>query len=69
VIQRNPRQAHWRDGLAACDMIAADIFAARELPENVRPVVTPPGIGSLPPFACDAEKSVTTATSSRAQPG
>jgi DNA-binding transcriptional regulator YhcF (GntR family) len=39
VIQRNPEQANWRDGLAACDMIAADIVAARELPENIRPVV------------------------------
>ena len=39
VIQRNPEHANWRDGLAACDMIAADIVAVRELPENIRPVV------------------------------
>jgi hypothetical protein len=39
VIQRNPEQANWRDGLAACDMIAADIVAARELPDTIRPVV------------------------------
>lgn len=39
VIQRNPQQANWRDGLAACDMIAADIVAARELPDTIRPVV------------------------------
>lgn len=39
LIQRNPEQPKWRNGLAACALIAADILAARELPENVRPIV------------------------------
>jgi len=39
LIQRNPEQPKWRHGLAACDLIAADVLAARELPKNIRPIV------------------------------
>ncbi len=39
LIQRNPEQPKWKQGLAACDLIAADILAARELPKTVRPIV------------------------------
>jgi hypothetical protein len=38
LIQRNPDQANWRTGLAACDLIAADILSSHELPKNVRPI-------------------------------
>jgi hypothetical protein len=38
-IQRNPEQPNWREGLAACDLIAADIVCAKELPRNFRPIV------------------------------
>lgn len=39
LIQRSPEQPTWRDGLGACDLIAADLLAARELPKTVRPLV------------------------------
>jgi len=39
LIQRNPGQAKWKQGLAACDLIAADVLAARELPKTVRPII------------------------------
>jgi DNA-binding transcriptional regulator YhcF (GntR family) len=39
AIQRNPALPKWRDGLAACDLIAADIISAQELPRNLRTVV------------------------------
>ena len=39
LIQRNPGQPKWRQGLAACDLIAADMLAARELPKTVKPIV------------------------------
>ncbi len=39
VIQRNPDQPKWRDGLAACDMVVADVLTAAELPKRIRPVV------------------------------
>jgi DNA-binding transcriptional regulator YhcF (GntR family) len=39
LIQRNPEQPKWKHGLVACDLIAADILAARELPKNIRPIV------------------------------
>ena len=39
VIQRNPETPKWRHGLAACDLIAGDILAVRELPKNIRPIV------------------------------
>jgi DNA-binding transcriptional regulator YhcF (GntR family) len=39
VIARNPERAGWREGLGACDLIAADVLAAREMGEAVRGVV------------------------------
>jgi DNA-binding transcriptional regulator YhcF (GntR family) len=39
VISRNPDQPKWRDGLAACDMVVADVLAAAELPKQIRPIV------------------------------
>jgi GntR family transcriptional regulator len=39
LIQRNPEQSNWRDGLAACDLIAADTVCAKELPKTFRPIV------------------------------
>ncbi len=39
VLQRNPALPGWRDGLGACDLIAADILAARELPKTLCPIV------------------------------
>jgi GntR family transcriptional regulator len=39
LLQRNPEQPKWRHGLAACDLIAADLLAAQELPKNIRPIV------------------------------
>ncbi len=39
LIQRNPEQSKWRQGLGACDLIAADILAARELPKSISPIV------------------------------
>ena len=39
VIQRNPERPNWQDGLGACDVIAADMLAADELPKNLRHLV------------------------------
>jgi len=39
VIPRNPIQAKWKDGLAACDVVVADVLAAAELPKQIRPIV------------------------------
>jgi len=39
LIQRNPDRPNWRQGLAACDLVAADVLAARELPKKIRPIV------------------------------
>ncbi len=39
VIPRNPALPKWRDGLAACDVVAADVLAAAELPKQIRPIV------------------------------
>jgi DNA-binding transcriptional regulator YhcF (GntR family) len=39
LIQRNPEQPKWKHGLAVCDLIAADVLAARELPKNIHPIV------------------------------
>ncbi len=39
LIQRNPEHPNWRDGLAACDLIAADVVSAKELPKRLRPVI------------------------------
>lgn len=39
VLQRNPDLAKWKDGLAACDLVVADILTATELPKKIRPIV------------------------------
>jgi len=39
LIQRNPELPKWRNGLGACDLIVADLLAARELPKAMRPIV------------------------------
>ena len=39
VLERNPRLQRWRDGLAACDIVATDVVTATELPKSIRPVV------------------------------
>ncbi len=36
VIRRNPNDRGWQDGLGACDLIAADVLARRELPRNAK---------------------------------
>jgi DNA-binding transcriptional regulator YhcF (GntR family) len=38
VLHRNPRDRKWQDGLAACDIVAADVVAAAELPAGVPPI-------------------------------
>jgi DNA-binding transcriptional regulator YhcF (GntR family) len=39
LIQRNPEHPKWRDGLAACDLIAADVVCAKELPKKSKSIV------------------------------
>jgi len=39
LIQRNPVHPKWREGLAACDLIAADVVSAKELPKKSKPIV------------------------------
>lgn len=39
VLQRNPGQRGWRKGLGVCDVVAADVLAAKRLPENIRPIL------------------------------
>ena len=39
VLNRIPGEPAWQDGLGACDIVAADIQAAEELPKNLRPIV------------------------------
>ena len=39
VLQRNPGMPDWREGLAACDIVAADMRAALELPQKIKPNV------------------------------
>ena len=38
VIRRNPGERGWKDGLGACDLIAADILAQRELPKKAKAI-------------------------------
>jgi hypothetical protein len=35
VIHHNPRDPKWKDGLASCDIVAADRIAAAELPAGI----------------------------------
>ena len=39
ILERNPEEPGWQDGLAACDIVAADIKSARDLPKDLRPTV------------------------------
>ena len=39
ILQRNPSKPDWRRGLAACDIVAADIRTALELPKKIKPTV------------------------------
>ena len=39
LVQRNPNQPKWRSGLAACDLIVADMVAAQELSKTICPIV------------------------------
>jgi DNA-binding transcriptional regulator YhcF (GntR family) len=39
ILQRNPTKPDWREGLAACDIVAADIRTALELPLKIKPTV------------------------------
>jgi GntR family transcriptional regulator len=39
ILQRNPSEPGWREGLAACDIVAADIRTALELPKKIKPTV------------------------------
>jgi GntR family transcriptional regulator len=39
LLKRNPREPGWKRGLAACDIVAADVKAALELPKRLRPIV------------------------------
>jgi DNA-binding transcriptional regulator YhcF (GntR family) len=39
LIQRNPAHPKWREGLAACDLIAADVVCAKELPKKSKTIV------------------------------
>ena len=34
LIQRNPSERGWKNGLGVCDLIAADVLAAREVPKK-----------------------------------
>lgn len=37
VVERNPLLPNWQDGLAACDIVAADIVSAADLPARLKP--------------------------------
>jgi hypothetical protein len=39
TLLRSPATSGWKRGLSACDIIAADVCAASEIPEKSRPVV------------------------------
>jgi DNA-binding transcriptional regulator YhcF (GntR family) len=39
ILQRNPDQPDWQSGLAACDIVAADVLAALKLPKKIKPTV------------------------------
>jgi hypothetical protein len=39
VLHRNPRRAHWQDGLQACEIVAADVVAAAEISQVLRPTI------------------------------
>ncbi len=39
ILQRSPEQPDWQNGLAACDIVAADIVAAQKLPKKIKATV------------------------------
>ena len=39
ILERNPQDPGWQEGLTACDIVAADIKSAPELPENIQPAI------------------------------
>ena len=39
VLLRDPGEAGWQQGLAACAIVATDVVSAREFPEKARPRV------------------------------
>lgn len=39
VILRDPKQPHWKDGLAACDIVATDLVSAVELSSTGKPII------------------------------
>jgi DNA-binding transcriptional regulator YhcF (GntR family) len=39
LIHRNPQHPRWRQGLAGCDVVVADLLAARELAKTIHPIV------------------------------
>ena len=39
ILERNPEEPGWHEGLGACDIVAADLKAAREVPKEIRPAI------------------------------
>jgi hypothetical protein len=39
ILQRNPRDELWQDGLAVCDVVAAGVVTAGALPKDIAPIV------------------------------
>jgi len=39
ILLRNPSEPEWQDGLAVCDLVAADVKATLELPRNIKPTI------------------------------
>lgn len=38
LVLRNPADSDWQHGLSTCDVLACDVCAAKELPDNLRPI-------------------------------
>jgi GntR family transcriptional regulator len=39
VLLRNPRRAHWQNGLQTCAIVGADVVAAAEIARGLRPTI------------------------------
>jgi hypothetical protein len=39
VVERNPAMGEWKNGLSVCDIVAADLVTAAELPKSIRPII------------------------------
>jgi len=39
ILERNPEKPGWEEGLAACDIVAADVKSARDLPKSIKPTI------------------------------